>query len=315
MGQREHAFSSSFGSEGSGPGQLMRPGALAVNEATGNVYVIDRDNNRVDIFSSSGQYVSDFNGSEAPTGPLSWTGKAFSESGIPGDGGIAVDNSTDPADPSKGDVYVLDWAHGVVNKFTDGGVYLGQVVGRSATSRYSPATGVPKTIAVAPNGELWVQVGVEQTSSKIDQFNDALSNEYISTIKAEVQFEGTELSENIGPVGFAIESEENFYMGKKPTVSGKFTFPEKFSKDGQVLLEKLDYEETTGFAVDLSSNDVYIDHETSVAAYGPSNAPIERFGSPELQVSEGIAVDSKTGAVYVSDASAQDIDVFSAFVV
>ena len=41
LAQREHAFSFSFGSEGTGDGQFVRPGPMAVNEATHDVYVID----------------------------------------------------------------------------------------------------------------------------------------------------------------------------------------------------------------------------------------------------------------------------------
>ena len=60
-------------------------------------------------------------------------------------------------------------------------------------------------------------------------------------------------------------------------------------------------EETTAFAVDRSSNDLYVDNVTSIAAFGPASSPIERFGSGQLSDSEGVAVDSSTGTVYASD--------------
>ena len=41
-----------------------QPGQVAVNEETGDVYVVDRGNGRVEIFSSSGAYVGQFNGTE-----------------------------------------------------------------------------------------------------------------------------------------------------------------------------------------------------------------------------------------------------------
>ncbi len=66
LAQREHAFGFSFGGGGSGDGQLMRPGQLAVNEETGDVYVIDRENGRVEIFSEAGAYVGQFNGFSFP---------------------------------------------------------------------------------------------------------------------------------------------------------------------------------------------------------------------------------------------------------
>jgi DNA-binding beta-propeller fold protein YncE len=51
---RGHVFSSSFASEGSGPGQLKEPWGLAVNEATRDVYVADFGNNRVQRFAFNG---------------------------------------------------------------------------------------------------------------------------------------------------------------------------------------------------------------------------------------------------------------------
>ena len=52
--QRTHVFASSFGSTGEGLGQLNQPGAIAVNESTGDVYVADRANNRIDQFAADG---------------------------------------------------------------------------------------------------------------------------------------------------------------------------------------------------------------------------------------------------------------------
>ncbi len=85
---------------------------------------------------------------------------------------------------------------------------------------------------------------------------------------------------------------------------------------GELVAEDVDGgEETKGVAVDRSSNDVYADNETSVAAYTPSGSLIERFGSGQLGVSEGVAVSSSTGTVYASDAANNAVDVFTAFVV
>src|SRR5665213_1890825 len=100
-----HAPAGSFGSEGSGPGQFKEPWGVAVNDATGDVYVVDSGNNRVEEFSFNSttkayEFLSEFDGSAAPTG-------RFDE---PTE--IAVDNSGEPLDPSKEDVYVVDHGHG-----------------------------------------------------------------------------------------------------------------------------------------------------------------------------------------------------------
>ncbi len=314
LAQREHVFSKSFGSEGSGDGELAQPGAVAVNEATGDVYVVDRGNERVEIFSSTGAYVGQFNGEGSPTGRFSW----LVEDSREGEGGsVAVDSSMNPSDPSRGDVYVADQGRGVVDKFSASGEYLGQVTGSSPTAPF-PAQPRPgaihlAAIAVDPSGELWVQVG--ELASRMYVFNDAVTNAFLSSTEVKSNFKGLSAESAPALFGFALESEDNFYIGYRPFDLSRFATPAKFSKAGEVLDQELDGEETSGLAVDLSSDDVYVDHETSVAAYGPSNSLIERFGSPQMQASEGIAVDSATGIVYVSSASGDAVDVFSAFVV
>ena len=121
MAYREYVPGTTFGAPGTGNGQFEEPTAVAVNdsltEATaGDVYVLDRGNNRVEWFSASGEYKGQFNGGETPAG-------SFSE---PTE--IAVDNSGRPLeDPSAGDVYVLEHGLHLIDKFTAEGKYLSQL--------------------------------------------------------------------------------------------------------------------------------------------------------------------------------------------
>src|ERR1700726_4872586 len=79
LAARGHAFSRSFGSEGSGPGQFKEAAGVAVDEATGDIYLVDKGNNRVEYFSSTGTYLGQFNGS----GLLFNEGKAAGSGGLP----------------------------------------------------------------------------------------------------------------------------------------------------------------------------------------------------------------------------------------
>ena len=87
---RGHVFDQSFGSPGSGDGQLTGPSGVAVDEATGEAYVVDAGDERVEVFEPAGgggyQYVSQFK--------------------VHSPGAIAVDNSGASNDPSRGMVYV-----------------------------------------------------------------------------------------------------------------------------------------------------------------------------------------------------------------
>jgi hypothetical protein len=311
--QRMHEFSKSFGGEGSGDGQLSRPGALAVNEETGDVYVIDRGNERVEIFSSSGAYVGQFNGSDTPAKAFSW---ASGET----EGAIAVDNSKNPSDPSKGDVYVLDFGNFVIDKFTPGGVYLGQVTGESPTVPFSHAQfdEAPRDVGVDSNGELYVAVGYH---GGIDVFNDTPTNEYVKNVRPYfpvINLGGAVAAPVPSGIGLAFDSEGDFYLGstRGQEKGGEHTPFAKFSARGEILRELVGGEtSSSALAVDLSSNDVYADDETNVAVFAPSGAPIEQFGAAQMQASEGIAVDSSTGTVYASEAVGQEVDLFTAFVV
>jgi hypothetical protein len=310
LAQRMHEFGKSFGGEGAGEGQLSHPGALAVNEATGDVYVIDRGNGRVEIFNSTGAYLGQFNGSESPTGAFSWPEHIRN---VSAQGGIAVDNSNDPLDPSAGDVYVVDMGHLVIDKFTASGTYIGQIKGRSPGLPFSEENGNELAgVAVDSIGVLWVLPANSGHSNVLYRFNDVLANEFVGEL--EPKFEFGEQSFNLGDIGFAFDSEGNVYLGHH-TSESDFTVPAKFNSAGTMLAREVDGEETTGLAVDRSDNDVYVDNETAVGAFGSSGSPIERFGSAQLHDSEGVAVNSSTGTVYVSDATSNTVDVFTSFVV
>ena len=145
VAEEVHIYSSSFGSEGSGPGQFMQPAGVAVNDSTsltepggGDVYVVDKGNNRVERFSSVGAYIGQFNGSgtvEVEPGKVE-VGKAAPTGAFSNPEWIAVDN--DVLSPSHGDVYVTDNAHKVIDKFSETGTYLGQLTGSCEKNEESP---------------------------------------------------------------------------------------------------------------------------------------------------------------------------------
>ena len=129
----------SFGSEGSGNGQFKEPVGVAVNDSTelgdeqaGDVYVADTGNKRVEVFSAAGVFQGQFNGSGEYE--VTVAGKLEKKTGAAAPGGaftapeqVAVDNSTEVGDPSKGDVYVTDPGRKAIDKFTAKGEYVEQL--------------------------------------------------------------------------------------------------------------------------------------------------------------------------------------------
>lgn len=113
-----------FGSQGSGQGQLDTPRGITVDDS-GNIYVADNRNHRVEEFDSSGKYVSEFD-----------------KGGIPE--GIAIYNGT---------IYVVDRNNTSVEKFSSNGTLISSF-GSAGTSMGQLSN--PERIAIDSSGNIYV---------------------------------------------------------------------------------------------------------------------------------------------------------------
>src|SRR5689334_3509014 len=95
-----------WGSRGSGNGQFDNPFGLAT-DASGNVYVCDVNNGRVQVFTNNGVYVRQ------------WGSKGSAAGQFETPFALAFDGT--------GNVYVTDEVGERVEQFTTGGTYLGQL--------------------------------------------------------------------------------------------------------------------------------------------------------------------------------------------
>ncbi len=317
---RGHVFGSTFGSAGSDDGEFQAPTGVAVDEATGEVYVVDSGNERVETFRpNSGEgyeYVSQFK--------------------VRSPGAIAVDNSTSASDPSRGDVYVVAAEEKEA-----------EPVERDVVYEYSPAEGkvVHKLhdlksgeqeeeledvagVAVDASGILWVYWEEEGI---IDGFRKQLNRQQTKTELAwdpslrrtpEVEFK----FECSASTDFAVApGDEAFYVGYErengaeecPGEEGQAPDPFALAKlDGsqpvpRTLAAEVDGQDTTGVAVDSSSGVAYLDNAASVAAFTPAGLLIQRFGAGDLRDGSGITVDSANGDVLVADTEEDRVDLFT----
>jgi tripartite motif-containing protein 71 len=120
-----------FGKHGSGAGDFTEPFGIAVDHRTGDVYVVDTNNSRVEKFTSAGAFLLGWGWGVADgrTAALQ-TCYTTCFAGMRGGGmgeldfaeGVAVDNV--PSSQSYGDVYVVEIQNGRVEKFSPTGKFL-----------------------------------------------------------------------------------------------------------------------------------------------------------------------------------------------
>jgi hypothetical protein len=339
---KTHVFSTSFGEFGSGAGQFSfhapnergTVSGLAVNDTTGDVYVADRENHRVDQFSSAGSFIRAWGwevNAKTPEPKLQTCTTATGcqvgvSGGAPGafeaPARIAVDN--DPTSPSLGDVYVGDIDNQVISKFTSSGGLIeawgvnGQLNGSTATDG---PFGLLAGLLVDPAGNLDVLAGDEKPFIyRFAQDGTFLTD--FSTTKP------------IFTSSFALAPGGDFFDAKS---NGE---AQQLNPAGTEigLLTAPNQTDVTGLAADAATGDLYAANqnfypskegpnpqvydftfngsgeviEPSGATCQPTPAgqgcqPIDAFGLGRLASAYGVAVNSANHLVYVADATAEHV--------
>jgi NHL repeat len=305
----------SFGATGSGDGQfeLAEHSGLAINDETGDVYVADTGNHRVDQFSSAGTFIRAFGANVGGAGvDVCTVGCVAGTSGsAPGAFEapvfVAIDNS---ASASNGDVYVADTSTNLVTKFEADGTLVsswgvgGQLNGSAAAE--GPFTEVAG-IAVDSAGNLDV---FEVEPHLIFQFDE--TGAFIGEV-------GT--PRGSARAGLAVDGTGSFFK-----VNGDLSV-EKIEGSGTDLGQVDNLLLATSFATDTSSGELFIDTGGSIANYAfePSGEvvgtgctpaefagcpPTSTFGSEDLSAGAGVAVDGSSHDVYVADPGAARVVAF-----
>lgn len=261
-----------WGSYGTGNGQFDSPFGVAV-DASGNVYVSDTNNGRIQKFDAQGAYVTQWGGSgnglfEIPYGvavdgsgnvyvadPRNNRIQKFDSSGTlltqwdaygSGDRntaywlyGVAVD--------VLGNVYVADVVNHRIQKFDSNGTLLTQWGAQgSGAGQFSYPTGV----AVGASGNVYVS---DKSNHRIQKFNSE------GTYLTQWGSYGTVAGQFYYPMGVAVDAEENVYVS-----DGWNNRIQKFDSNGTYLTQwgslgsdAGQFWQPFGAAVDASGN-VYI---------------------------------------------------------
>jgi hypothetical protein len=296
-----HPFVSSFGT-----GALGDPQAVAVDESTGDVYVLDVSNGTINKFDASGNQAAfsalgtsaldgagggDCAGTPADCDETPQGGFAFD--GSPSGAQVAVDNSSGPAQHA---IYVTNSFDGVVDVFDPTGKYIGQIDGSLAT----PQSGGEVTgVGVSPSGDVYVS----SVAGHVDRYTPADANPADDTFASQV--------ENLSiPGNVAVDSTGAVYVAqyggfgpakKYDATQFGLDTPGGSTVDGT----------STAVAVDAANDDLYVDEGNQVAQYDAGGTKLGRSGWGTLSGSSfGVAVRGSAGELFASDAATAMVDRF-----
>ena len=266
------------------PWYFYYPHGITV-DSSGNTYVADLFNHRVQKFTSDGQFIT------------KWGSKGSGDGQFDSPYGIATDND--------GNVYVADRFNYRIQKFTSNGQFIAKWGSKgSGDGQFD----WPEGIAVDSSGNIYV---AEYFNKRIQKFtsNGQFITKWGSYGSGDDQF--------YSPFGIAIDSSGTVYVAdtfnhriQKFTSNGQF-----IAKWGSAGIGDGQFYSPFSIAID-SSGTVYVadTYNHRIQKFTSDGQFITKWGSSgsnagEFSYPEGVAV-SLNGKVYVSDSGNNRIQVF-----
>ncbi len=346
---RGHVSSGEFGEpctvEPCALGKLKEPDGVAVNEATGMLYVAEKGADRVQVFDTAKkEAVGQFNGSgsegegKPAGGGTEPDEEATGEFKEPTQ--IAVDNSCEQHKPklnetttpkcseydkSYGDVYVLDSGHKVVDKYTAAGKYIGQVTAQ--TLGVTLPDRQFRGVAVEADGDLLVSVYAPATDEGpllerqegVYRLSDAERNVLLPSPGDPTGLTSTLARGGFVEPGLAAAGERVFV---DQTFGGSVT---AWGLEGALLAGGVVNEKVVppvytgsfgGLGAEACTGDVYVDTGLAVERLEGTgdlveSLPVPNGAAPVAQgVGYGVSPDCRSLTVFAANANADAIDVF-----
>ncbi|HSS47370.1 MAG TPA: hypothetical protein VLX28_00355, partial [Thermoanaerobaculia bacterium] len=267
------------------------PSAMAVNDANGDIYVIDVNDGTLARYDSSGA-AKDFT-----CGTCS--GNTISGFGFPGAGGAQV-----AVDSSSGRIYVTDV--GDVQVFDSTGEPLAPLDGSSTPNgAYSTACGVAVDQST---GDVYVGDINDFTNGAIWRYSPS------GGAIAETDYSGGVLSPtlvcNVAAAQGTVYGADSFFGTDIYAFdNADFTDPGPNASPPSTLIDSA----ATAIYADSHNADLYADKGSVIDVSDSTGAALYSFGSGDFGSSSGVAVmPTPTGKAYVADAAAGEIDVYGA---
>lgn len=294
-------FDIAWGGYGSAGGQFIYPADVAVNPSSGQVYVADSGNDRIQRFDSNGTFLG------------AWGSRGSLDGQFYGPQGVAVN-------PSSGDVYVADWNNDRIQRFTATGDFLGAwgTEGSDNGEFHGP-------FAVAINPSTGAVYVADSGNSRIQWFSSTGS--YLGTLGGPGQGEGEfdypraiavnpssgDIYVADGFLNLRIIGSPSNHRVQRFAASGAFLgeWTSQGAGEGQLWAP-------TSITVNPTSGEVHVAYGSGIRGVStpPSTDVIQRFdssgtflsawgsagsGDGQFQDVWGIAADHSSGAFYVAD--------------
>jgi tripartite motif-containing protein 71 len=299
------------GTAGGNKGQLNEPRGIA-QDASGNFFVADTQNLRVEKFDKTGKFVTMFGSKGNADGqfnPISDEGTGT------GPGGVAVDKA--------GNVYVADtWNHRI-QKFDNNGKFLAKW--GSFLSLADPAAPNdtdannklygPRGLAIGPDGNLYVvdtgnkRVMIYDTNGKFVRKIDS----GMSPTKKGPEYPFNKPGELNEPIGVAVDGAGNVYVAdtnnhriqkfdKDGKPSAQWPVPDKDWAPGPTLEPFVALDGAGNLYATAPSGKTVIKYTSAGKEAGEKN----KEGATTLQLPTGIWV-TADGTIYVVDTAANSV--------
>jgi YD repeat-containing protein len=297
-------YSLKFGSLGEGVGQLKNPMGVAT-DSSGNVWVVDHANNRIDEFSASGTFVKAMGagvnngGAEFQTCTTSCRAGLTEPlaNGFSAPDGIAINGEN---------IYVADTGKSQIKEVTTGGTVVGIGIGIGPSSEFGK-TREPVGVAISPNGDLWVG---DRGNNRVDEFTETGSP--IGQIEggASGAFSGTGGIAFSGENAYVVDTGNN--RVKQFTLSGTFV-----SQFGHAGAGGGEFSKPVGIATEPVSGDLFVADSANnrVEAFSPAGVYLATFGSAgetegKFKGVEGLGF-TPSGNLYASDLNNNRVQEFT----
>jgi len=305
-----YQFVTKWGSYGSGDGQFERPYGVAV-DSSGNVYVADCVNSRIQKFSSTGTFLSKWGSWGTGDGQFEYPygvavdslgnvyvpdrnnnriqkfnsdGTFLAKWGTPGSGDGQFNQPVDVAVDSSGNVYVADQNNNRIQKFSSTGTFLAKW-GTQGTG--NGQFSVPLSVAVDSSGNVYV---ADQNNNRIQKFSST------GIFLAKWGTQGTGNGQFNSPWGIAVDSAGNVYVADYTN-----NRIQKFNSDGTFLGKWGEYGTRDG---QFTPIDIAIDTSGNLYVADDGNNRIQKF-APVLSTfvvsSINPSTATNTGAVNITD--------------